>query len=134
MSGPVPYLQLPGTARDALQFYGDVFGCSVQLHTFEEFHRTDGPSDAVAHGYLSGGRVDLFASDAGEGESALKCEGLMMSLLGTADPDTLTTWFNRLAEGGRVVDPLQSRDWSAHDGQVIDRFGIHWLIGFEGGA
>ena len=31
----------------------------------------------------------------------------------------------------RVVDDLQKRPWGAWDGQVVDRFGLHWLIGFE---
>jgi PhnB protein len=48
MTGPTPYLHFPGTAREALTFYGDVFGCAVQLHTFAEFNRTDGPADAIA--------------------------------------------------------------------------------------
>jgi uncharacterized glyoxalase superfamily protein PhnB len=26
---------------------------------------------------------------------------------------------------------LQTRPWGASDGQVIDRYGLHWLIGFE---
>jgi PhnB protein len=29
------------------------------------------------------------------------------------------------------VDELQTRPWGATDGQVIDRYGLHWLIGFE---
>ena len=57
------YIYLPGTARDALTFYGDVFGCAVRLHTFEEFDRTDGPASAIAHGYLMEGPVALFAAD-----------------------------------------------------------------------
>jgi PhnB protein len=44
-----------------LTFYGEVFGCAVQLHTFAEFNRADGPADAIAHGYLAGGPVALFA-------------------------------------------------------------------------
>jgi len=56
----------------------------------------------------------------------------MLALLGTADPSTLRTWFSRLSDGGRVVDDLQKRPWGASDGQVIDRYGLHWLIGFEG--
>src|SRR5690242_20511157 len=35
MSDPAPYLHLPGTARQALTFYGDVFGSTPRLHTFE---------------------------------------------------------------------------------------------------
>jgi len=52
-------------------------------------------------------------------------------LLGTADPSTLRRWFSRLSEGGQVVDDLQARPWGVHDGQVIDRYGLHWLVGFE---
>ena len=48
MSGPTPYILFPGTAREVLTFYGEVFGCAVQLHTFAEFNRADGPADAIA--------------------------------------------------------------------------------------
>ncbi len=132
MTAPTPYLHFPGTARDALTFYGEVFGCDVQLHTFEEFGRADGPQDAVAHGYLAEGPVSLFAADTTGDGPAFSGEGMMLSLLGTADPSTLRAWFAGLAEGGRVVDDLQVRPWGASDGQVVDRHGLHWLIGFEG--
>jgi len=59
MTDPTPYIKFPGTARLALTFYGEVFGCAVQLHTFQEFNRTDGPVDAIAHGGLTGGGVAL---------------------------------------------------------------------------
>jgi PhnB protein len=133
MTSPAPYIHFPGTAREALTFYGDVFGCGVQLHTFAEFNRADGPADAVAHGYLTGGSVTLFGADVAGDELPLQSQGLMLALLGTADPPVLRTWFSRLSEGGRVVDDLQTRPWGASDGQVIDRYGVHWLIGFENG-
>lgn len=131
MTAPTPYLTLPGNARDALTFYGEVFGCAVQLHTLEEFNRTDGPADAIAHGYLTDGPVALFAADVTGDEMPFRCEGMMLSLLGTADPATLRAWFAGLSQGGRVVDDLQQRPWGATDGQVIDQYGLHWLIGFE---
>jgi PhnB protein len=132
MTDPTPYVLFPGTAREALTFYGDVFGCAVALNTFAEFNRTDGPADAIAHGGLTGGPVALSGADAAGDEQPIRSEGLMLALLGTADPSTLRTWFSRLSEGGRVVDDLQTRPWGASDGQVIDRYGLHWLIGFEG--
>jgi PhnB protein len=131
MTGPEPYVLFPGAAREALMFYGDVFGCGVQLHTFAEFNRADGPPDAIAHGGLTGGPVALWGADVSGDERPVRSEGLMLALLGTADPPTLRTWFSRLSEGGRVVDDLQKRPWGASDGQVIDRYGLHWLIGFE---
>lgn len=132
VADPTPYLLFPGTAREALTFYSEVFGCAVQLHTFAEFNRTDGPADAIAHGYLAEGPVALFGADVSGDETPFRSEGMMLSLLGTAAPSTLRNWFSRLAEGGRVVDDMQRRPWGASDGQVIDRYGLHWLIGFEG--
>jgi PhnB protein len=131
MTAPTPYLHLPATARAALTFYGEVLGCAVRLHTFAEFDRTDGPADAVAHGYLVDGPVALFAADVAGNERPLRCEGIMLTLLGTADPSTLHAWFARLSDGGRVVDELQGRPWGGSDGQVVDRFGVHWLLGYE---
>jgi PhnB protein len=132
MNAPTPYLHFAGTARDALAFYGDVFGCGVQLHTLEEFNRTDGPADAIAHGYLVDGPVSLYAADTTGDEPSFHCEGMLLSLLGMAEPATLREWFSSLAAGGQIVDDLQPRPWGASDGQVIDRYGLHWLIGFEG--
>lgn len=132
MTAPTPYLHFPGTAREALTYYGRVFGCRVQLHSFEELGRTDGPAEAIGHGYLADGPVVLFAADAVGDEATLRCEGMMLSLLGTASPATLRTWFQHLSDGGRVVDELQQRPWGDSDGQVVDRYGLHWLIGFQG--
>lgn len=134
MAGLTPYLLFRGTARDALTFYGAVFGCSVQLHTYAEFQRTDGPGEAIAHGYLGEGPVNIYGADATAAEASVRVEGMMLALLGTADPARLRSWFTQLSVGGRVVDPLQTRPWGDSDGQVIDRYGVHWLIGFEGGG
>jgi PhnB protein len=65
-------------------------------------------------------------------EPSFRCEGMMLSLLGTAPAPTLRKWFSSLSEGGRIVENLQKRPWGASDGQVVDRYGLHWLIGFEG--
>ncbi len=132
MAQPTPYLHLPGTAREALTYYADVFGGRAQLHTLAEFGRTDGAADAIAHGYLVDGPVSLFAADVTGDEAPFRAEGLHLSLLGAAPAPTLRAWFARLADGGRVVDDLAERPWGASDGQVVDRFGLLWLIGFEG--
>jgi len=132
MTAPAPYLLLPGTARDALTFYRDVFGGDLRLHTFADLGRDDGPADAIGHGVLTEGPVELFAADAVGDEPALRTQGLMLTLLGTTSPDGLHEWFAALGEGGRVVDELQVRPWGDADGQVVDRFGVHWLLGYHG--
>ena len=130
---PKPYVLFPGLAREALTRYQEVFGGTLDLHTYGEFGRSDGPADAIAHGSLDG-PVTFFGADAGPDEDAFSSTGLMFALLGTAAPDVLRTWFAALAEGGRVVDPLSERPWHAWDGQVRDRFGLTWLLGWEPAA
>ncbi|MDO5740653.1 MAG: VOC family protein [Ornithinimicrobium sp.] len=130
MTALAPYLFFPGTAREALTFYQQVFGGELIVNTLADFGRQDGPADAVAHGMLRG-PVTMFAADVVGQEKALHVEGMMFALLGAAEPDVLVSWFARLATDGEVVDDLQKRVWGAHDGQVRDRFGVLWLIGYE---
>ena len=130
MSAPEPYLLFPGTARAALEFYHGVFGGELTLETFGTSGRVDGPQDAIAHGVLRGS-VSLFAADVAGGEEPFHAAGLMFALLGTTSATELRGWFDALAEGGTIRDELQARPWNAWDGQVVDRFGVCWLIGFE---
>lgn len=131
MTGLVPYLHFPGTAREALGFYARVFGGELVLHSFADFGRDDGDAELIAHGMLAGD-VTLFAADAVGDEHSLELRGILFSLLGAADPATSEQWFAALADGGTDIDPLQQRPWGDHDGQVTDRFGVRWLIGYEG--
>lgn len=131
MTGLTPYLSFPGTARQALSFYREVFGGELVLNSLADFGRSDGPPDAIAHGMLQG-PVELFAADAGTDEPSVRLQGVLFSLLGTADSDTLEAWFAALCDGGSDIDPLQLRPWGDHDGQVTDRFGVRWLIGYQG--
>ena len=132
MTAPQIYVSFPGTAREVLGFYADVFGGELFLHTYEDFGRTDGPAGAIAHGVLKG-VVAVAGSDAAEGQKSARLEGVMLSLLGTAEPEVLHEWFDKLGAGGQVVDPLGPKPWGASDGQVMDRHGLHWLIGYESG-
>lgn len=130
MAGLVPYLLFPGNAREALTRYRDIFGGELELASYAEFGRDDGPADAIAHGALTGA-VSLFAADAAGDDATFEMVGGMFSLLGTADAPTLEAWFDALADDGEVLDALQRRTWGDHDGQVRDRFGVHWLIGYQ---
>ena len=130
MTAPMLYVNFPGNAREALGFYSDVFGGDLVLHTNADFGDSSGSPDAIAHGVLDG-VVPLAGSDGAEDGTSVRLERAMMSLLGTADPATLHEWFDKLAVGGTVLDPLAAKPWGAADGQVVDRHGLHWLIGYE---
>lgn len=130
MTGLVPYLFFPGNAREALTYYQSVFGGELVLYTYADAQRTDGPADAIGHGMLQG-TVELFASDAAGNEDSVHIVGASFSLLGTAEPAVLHEWFEKLSDGGTAIDPLQKRPWGDFDGQVTDRYGIRWLLGYQ---
>ena len=130
MTAPTVYLWFPGTAAEALTFYQGVFGGELRMFTYTDFGRADGPADAIAHGML-GGEVTLYGTDASGTEDSVVMTGVSIALLGAAAPETLTRWFDLLADGGTVLDPLQQRGWNAYDGQVRDRYGVRWLVGYE---
>jgi PhnB protein len=132
MTAPIPYLLFPGDAADALQHYAAVFGGELTMFTYAQADRADGPGEAIAHGMLQGGPVDLAGADAADGEPSVAMQGMFLSLLGTADAATLTSWFDALAECGDVIDPLQQRPWGDHDGTLVDRHGVRWLVGYQG--
>ncbi len=134
MAAPVPYVSFPGNAREALGFYAEIFGGEVELHTNAEFSNDDGPADAIAHGVLTSGPVAMYGSDTAPTEAPIAMTGLLFALLGAAEPEVLHRWFDRLSDGGVVVDPLESKPWGASDGQVIDRYGLAWLVGYERAA
>lgn len=46
----------------------------------------------------------------------------MLALLGTASASSLTAWFARPSDGGRVVDDLQTRPW----GDTTVRWSTAW--------
>lgn len=83
---------------------------------YKDFGRIDALPNAVAHGVLDGA-ISLAGSDAPAGEKTARLEGLMLSLLGTADPAVLHEWFDKLSTGGTVVDPLAPKPWGASDGR-----------------
>ena len=74
--------------------------------------------------------VSLAGSDAPEGAKTVRLEGVMLSLLGWAEPPVLHEWFDKLSVDGSVLHPLAPKPWGASDGQVVDRHGLHWLIGY----
>ncbi|WP_440100851.1 VOC family protein [Glutamicibacter mishrai] len=130
MSSLMIYVLFPGNAREAMNFYAGIFGGDLKLFTLEQFNRTDGDPQAIAHSELKG-LVTLAGADATGDQASVKSEGLMLSLLGTAEPKVLHQWFEQLSVGGQVLDPLAVKPWGDTDGQVVDRYGLRWLIGYQ---
>ena len=60
-----PYVSFDGNAREAMEFYRDVFGGSLRVNTFGEYGTDDSAmADKTMHAMLeTGGGFTLMASD-----------------------------------------------------------------------
>lgn len=129
-----PYLNFRGTARAALERYQAVFGGELTVSTFGEFHVSEDPAeqDHIMHGQLLGpAGLVLMASDV---PASMEIGGNgTVSLSGDADAEAdLRSWWDGLADGGTVIEPLVAAPWGDTFGMLTDRFGVSWLVNIAG--
>ncbi|MFC4021563.1 VOC family protein [Micromonospora sp. GCM10011542] len=124
-----PYLNFSGNAREAMEFYHQVFGGDLSLTTFREFGTEDPAiADQIMHGLLrtTSGYV-LMASDMPPGEELRRGNDNTISISGN-DGDELRGYWQRLSEGGIVSMPLEKQMWGDEFGMCEDRFGVPWMV------
>lgn len=124
-----PYMTFQGTARDAMEFYRQVFGGELAITTFAEFGLTEIPNpEHVMHARLdtTAGYV-LMASDTAPGVTMTPGSSITIGISGDDDEDLRNYW-NALAAGGTVTMALERQMWGDDFGMLTDRFGIDWMI------
>ncbi len=124
-----PYLSFPGTAREALQFYEQVFGGTLALNTFGESGAQDGTeADKIMHGMLeTTSGFTLMGADVPPGMERDPGHNIAISLSGD-DAGELRGYWQALSGGGTVTLPLERQMWGDEFGMCVDRFGIQWMV------
>jgi PhnB protein len=130
-----PYLTFHGNAREAMEFYRDVFGGELTLTTFAEGGMPDaGDPENIMHGQLeTDSGFTLMGSDAASGSPEQSMSGVQISLSGDLDADEeLSGYYAKLAAAGSVVEPLAAAPWGDKFGMVTDPYGILWMVNISG--
>ena len=124
-----PYLNFRDNTRDAMEFYRDVFGGDLRMMTFKEFQASQDPSedDKVMHAQLESDGMVFMAADTPNHMEYQPGSNFSMSLSGE-DEGQLRAYFDKLADGGTVLQPLEKAAWGDTFGMLIDRFGVRWLV------
>lgn len=128
-----PYITFDGSCAEAMAFYAQALGGTVQQSTFRE---SGLDVDGIMHASLeSPAGFHLFASDTapGMGMSYTPGTNVQISLSGD-DAEALRGYWSALSEGAEVVMPLQRQMWGDDYGMLKDRFGIYWHVNIAGGA
>ena len=129
------YLNFPGTAREAFQFYETVFGTKIaMMQTFGETSFMPNVPDAakskIMHVQLPiTESVQLMASDVVEGLSPPVTFGNNFHISIVAnDKAEADRVFAALSASGRVTMALANAPWGPYFGMCADRFGVQWMV------
>jgi PhnB protein len=124
-----PYLAFESNARQAMEFYRDVFGGDLRISTFGEFGQADSAeADKIMHAQLeTDNGFTLMASDTPAGMQRNPGDNISISLSGD-DGDELRRYWEKLSDGGTVTMPLEKQMWGDEFGMCTDRFGVPWMV------
>jgi PhnB protein len=124
-----PYLNFDNTARQAMEFYRDVFGGNLTINTFGEFGAAGTPeADKIMHAQLETDTgFTLMASDTPADMQRNPGDNISVSLSGD-DADSLRGYWEKLSDGGTVTMPMEKQMWGDEFGMCVDRFGVPWMV------
>ena len=124
-----PYIGFAGNARQAVEFYQEVFGGDLAVDTYGgSGMAAPGDEDKIMHAQLeTPAGYTLMVSDAPAGMETSIGTNISVSLSGD-DAEDLRGYFTKLAEGGSVTMPLEKQVWGDEFGMCVDRFGIQWMV------
>ena len=140
------HLNFRGDARAALEFYQSVFGGHLVVTTYGDFGMPkDAPgADKVVFGQVAtadgfrllaydipgqtGGSPDNAGSTRRENGVTITDQPFFVSVEG-GSLDEVQGYWDKLASGASIVEPLAASAWSAGFGMLTDRFGVTWIVG-----
>ncbi|WP_327316849.1 VOC family protein [Streptomyces sp. NBC_01235] len=124
-----PYLSFGGDARQALEFYREVFGGTLTLNTYGDFGRPDAPeADRIMHGLLeTPSGFALMGADVPPGMEYNPGSSFSVSVSGDDDAELRGYW-EKLSAGASVSVPLDKQMWGDVFGMCTDRFGVPWMV------
>ncbi|MER7083226.1 PhnB protein [Saccharopolyspora kobensis] len=129
-----PYISFDGTARQAMEFYQQVFGGNLQISTYGDAGASDAPeADKIMHSMLeTDSGFTLMASDIPPGMEHRPGNNISVSLTGDSDEELRGYWA-KLSADGVVAVPLEKQMWGDVFGMCTDRFGITWMVDISAG-
>lgn len=129
-----PYLNFRDNTRQAMEFYHTVFGGRLEMNTFKDFGVSPDPSEdhKIMHSMLQAENgITFMAADTPNSMPYSQGTDMYLSLSGD-DEATLRGYYEKLAEGGAVVQPLMAAPWGDTFGAVNDKFGVKWMVNIAG--
>jgi PhnB protein len=127
-----PYFSFDGQARNALEYYKEVFeGEVLRVQTFGEADFPSPPeiADHIMHAQFKKGELFFMMSDSFPGQAPTAGNQVSLVLELESEED-INMYYERLSEKGTVIMELQDTFWGAIYAKVKDPYGINWDLNF----
>ena len=128
-----PYLMFDGNARDAIEFYKEVFqGGEVVIQTYGEADYPTPPEadERIIHAQFKKDDFLLMISDAFPGNPIQGGNNISLALDFESE-DEIQKIYDALSQKGTVHMELQDTFWGAKYAKVKDPFGIIWDLNHQ---
>jgi len=132
MSAIHAYLFFTGKCREAFEFYQECIGGELFLQTLGESPVADqfaDKADWIMHAALTKNGLTIMGSDMMTDEQAVPTNAISLSLSCDSEAE-LQEVFAKLSDGGKVNSPLKTEFWGDIFGQLTDKYGFNWMVGF----
>lgn len=135
------YLNFNGNCEEAFTFYKSVFrgefpyiGRFGEMPASEGYEVPESDKQKIMHVSLPiGDGTSIMGSDTGAEWAPGFVQGNNFSVsVNAASKEEAEKLFNGLSEGGKVTMPLAKTFWSENFGMLTDKFGIAWMVSFDG--
>jgi PhnB protein len=132
-SQAIPYFTFGGNAREALDYYKDIFeGEIINLQTFGDADYPTPPemNDRIMHAQLKKGNLLIMMSDSFSAHNLIVGNNISLALELQSEEE-IQKLYDQLSEKGSVLMELQDTFWGAKFAKVKDRFGITWDLNHQ---
>jgi PhnB protein len=125
------YLFFDGNCADAMRFYERTLGGKLTLMTHAESpmaaQTPPGSADRIMHARLDFDGGMLMASDSMAGQPYEGMKGFSLSLIYPTAAEG-RRMFDALAQGGRIIMPIEKTFWDEALGMLFDRIGTPCMV------
>lgn len=133
----VPYINLAGTAEEAMNFYQSVFGGDLEITRWGEMPPdpkmplNDEWQSKVMHGALTvGDTMTVYVSDSLTEDQDKHANNVFIHVEFDSEED-LRAASEKLVVEGTVNMPVERQFWGAVYGDLVDKFGIGWGLHYQ---
>lgn len=135
------YLNFNGNCEEAFNFYKTVFGTEFQyIGRFKDMPPSESSDlkgidgEKIMHISLPvGDGTVIMGSDTGGEWAKYFTQGTNFSLsINAGSKEEAEKLFNGLSGSGKITMPLNKTFWSDCFGMFTDKFGINWMVSFDG--